>query len=228
MTNAEKALEYVTDGAAVGLGSGHAAERFLHALADRVRAGLHVRAVPTSRATEELARQLGIPVVPLADVLPLDVAVDGADEVAPNLDLIKGYGHALVREKVVAAAARRFVVLIGPEHVAEKKVDRLGRRCKLPVEVVPFALPLVLHRLAAQGLTAEPAADGGGLAKTDNGNHILECRVGPLDEPAVVERNILAIPGVVDTGLFLGMADLVLIEEHGTVEVRQRADIRHT
>src|SRR5438270_10929371 len=92
MTNAEKALDYVAAGAAVGLGSGHAAERFLHALADRVKAGLHVRGVPTSRDTESLARSLGIPLVPLEEALPLDVAVDGADEVAPTLDLIKGYG----------------------------------------------------------------------------------------------------------------------------------------
>jgi len=222
MTNAEVALQYVTDGAAVGLGTGHAAEAFLRALADRVRAGMRVRGVPTSRASESLGRSLGIPLVPLDDAIPLDVAVDGADEVAPNLDLIKGWGRALIRERIVAAAAKRFVVLVGPEHVQVKLVDRLGRRGKLPVEVVPFALPLVKRRLAALGLPAEPFSDGGSLFLSDNGNHILDARVGPLDDPAALDRAIRDIPGVVGTGLFLGLADVVLIEDGGQVEVRER------
>jgi ribose 5-phosphate isomerase A len=222
MTNSEKALDYVADRAAVGLGSGHAAERFLHALADRVRGGLRVRGVPTSGASEALARQLGIPLVSLGEALPLDVAVDGADEVIPTLDLIKGYGHALVRERIVAAAAKLFVVLVGPEHAGEKVVDRLGRRGKLPVEVVPFGLPLVQRRLAELGLPAEPLTDGGRPIVSDNGNNILEARIQPLDDPAALERAIRAIPGVVDTGLFLGMADVVLIEDGGRVEVRER------
>src|SRR5438128_2438431 len=212
MTNAELALQYVTDGAAVGLGTGHAAEAFLRALADRVGSGLRVRGVPTSRVSESLARSLGIPLVSLEDALPLDVAVDGADEVAPNLDLIKGWGRALIRERIVAAAAKRFVVLVGPEHVQEKMVDRLGQRGKLPIEVVPFALPLVKRRLGDLGLPAEPYRDGGSLFLSDNGNYILDARVGPLDDPAGLDRAIRDIPGVVGTGLFLGVADVVLIE----------------
>src|SRR5262245_9327568 len=187
MTNAELALQYVPDGGAIGLGTGHAAEAFLRALADRVRAGMRVRGVPTSRASDSLARSLGIPLVSLDDALPLDVAVDGADEVAPNLDLIKGWGRALVRARIVAAAAKRFVVLVGPEHVQEKLVDRLGKRGKLPVEVVPFALPLVRRRLADIGLPAEPYRDGGTLFLSDNGNHILDAHVGPLDDPAALD-----------------------------------------
>lgn len=222
MTNAELALQYVTDGTAIGLGSGHAAERFVQALAGRVRAGLHVRGVPTSRGSEALARQLGIPIISLAEALPLDVAVDGADEVTPNLDLLKGYGHALVRERVVAASARKFIVLVGPEHVHEKLVARLGQRGKLPIEVVPFALPLVQGRLAELGLPAQPLRNGAALFVSDNGNHILEANIQALDDPAALERSILAIPGVVDTGLFLGMADVVLIEDGGQVDVRTR------
>jgi len=222
MTNVEKALEYVSDGAAVGLGSGHAAERFLHALADRIEDGLNVRGVPTSRGTEALARSLDIPLVPLDQALPLDLAVDGADEVSPTLDLIKGYGHALVRERIVAAAALRFVILIGPEHVEEKVVDYLGRRGKLPIEVLPFALPLVRRRLSALGLSAEPVREGSDLFVSDNGNYILEAVIPPLEEPAGLDHAVRGIPGVVDTGLFLGMADVVLVETDGNVEVRER------
>jgi ribose 5-phosphate isomerase A len=222
MTNAEHALQYVPDGGAIGLGTGHAAEAFLRALADRVRGGMRVRGVPTSRTSESLARSLGIPLVSLEDALPLDVAVDGADEVAPNLDLIKGWGRALVRERIVAASAKRFVVLVGPEHVQEKLVDRLGRRGKLPIEVVPFALPLVKRRLADLGLPADPYCDGGSLFLSDNGNHILDAHVGPLDDPAALDRAIRDIPGVVGAGFFLGVADVVLIEDGGKVEVRER------
>ncbi|HTK76990.1 MAG TPA: ribose-5-phosphate isomerase RpiA [Gemmataceae bacterium] len=222
MTNAEAALQYVADGAAVGLGTGHAAEAFLRALADRVRGGLRVRGVPTSRVSETLARSLGIPLVSLDEAYPLDVAVDGADEVSPDLDLIKGWGRALLRERIVAAAAKRFVVLVGPEHVKEKLVDRLGARGKLPVEVVPFALPLVKRRLADLGFPAEPYRDGDSLFLTDNGNHILDARVGPLKDVEAVDWSIRDIPGVVGTGLFLGVADVVLIEDGGKVEVRER------
>jgi ribose 5-phosphate isomerase A len=222
MTNAEQALQYVVDGAAVGLGTGHAAEAFLQALGERARSGLRVRGVPTSRVSESHARSLGIPLVSLDEAFPLDVAVDGADEVAPNLDLIKGWGRALLRERIVAAAAKKFVVLVGPEHVQDKMVKRLGERGKLPVEVVPFALPLVTRRLADLGLPAEPYRDGGSLFLSDNGNHILDARVGPLDDPAALDRAIRDIPGVVGTGLFLGMADVVLIEDGGKVDVRER------
>src|SRR5262245_4881483 len=168
MTNTEKALEYVRDGMTVGLGSGHAADRFVEALAQRVRAGLRVRGVPTSQATADLAAKRGIPLVSLEEGMPLDVTVDGADEVDPRLNLIKGYGHALVREKIVAAASRRLVILIGPEHVAEKVVDVLGRRGRLPVEVVPFALPLVQRKLDELGLPADVVMQGDAPLVSDN------------------------------------------------------------
>src|SRR4051812_29118900 len=134
MTAAERALELVPDGAVVGLGTGRAATAFIVALGERVRAGLRVRGVPTSQASADLAHQLGIPLTTLDEVEAIDVAVDGADEVDPRCDLIKGYGGALVREKIVAAAARQFVVLVGPD----KLVAELGARGKLPVEVLPF------------------------------------------------------------------------------------------
>jgi ribose 5-phosphate isomerase A len=204
----ERALELVTDGSRIGLGSGRASRRFVQALGERVRDGrLHVHGVPTSKETESLALQEGIPLLPLAQAGILDLTVDGADEVAPNLDLIKGYGRALVREKIVAASSRRLIILVGDE----KLVPRLGSRGKLPVEVVPFALPLCERRLAELGCKPAPYLQGAGLFVTDNGNHILDCQIGPISDPTRLENDIRAIPGVVGTGLFLGMADTVLV-----------------
>jgi ribose 5-phosphate isomerase A len=223
MTNVEKAVELVSDGMTLGLGSGHASERFVEALGERVRAGLKVRGVPTSRNTAELATRVGVPLVELADAIPLDVTFDGADEVDPNLELIKGYGHALVREKVVAAASKKLVILIGPERAEEKLVSVLGQRGKLPVEVVPFALPLVRKRVADLGFAADLVkGPAGGPFVTDNGNQILELRVTAIRDPLGLDRELRAIPGVVGTGLFLGMADAVIIERDGKVEVRTK------
>src|SRR3954452_5908100 len=141
-------LDMIAPGDVVGLGSGRASTEFIKLLGARVRDGFPVRGVPTSRSSEQLALSLGIPLVSLEQGMPLTLTVDGADEVDPNLDLIKGYGRALLREKIVAAASRRLVILVGEE----KLVPQLGTRGKLPVEVVPFALPLCTRRLAALGL----------------------------------------------------------------------------
>ena len=220
MTVAEQVLASIEAGQVVGLGTGRAATAFLHALADRVRDGWRVRGVPTSDATADLARSLGVPLATLEEVGTIDVAVDGADEVDPNLDLIKGRGGALVREKIVAASARRFVVLVTGR---DKVVPVLGARGVLPVEVVPFALAPCRRRLEALGLRPEARRQAGdGLYRTDNGNPILDCGVGPIADPGALEASILAIPGVIDTGLFLGMADEVLIQDGDRVEVRRR------
>jgi len=210
MTIVERALEFVPDGARVGLGSGRAARAFVKALGERVRtAGLRVQGVPTSEETASLAREEGIPLLTLAEAGLLDVTVDGADEVDPHLDLIKGYGRALVREKVVAASSRRLIILVGDE----KLVPRLGTRGKLPVEVVPFALPLCERRLGELGCRPVPWRRGDDLLKTDNGNFILDCQIDPIPDAVRLENDIRAIPGVVGTGLFLGMADAVLVGE---------------
>ena len=220
MTNIDKALDYVADGMAVGLGSGRAAERFTRALA---ASGRHVRCVPTSQATADLAAGLGLHLVTLDDVSHLDLTVDGADEVDPRLNLIKGYGRALVREKIVAAASRHRVILIGPDGAAEKLVPVLGTRGKLPVEVVRFGLAVVRGKLEEMGIPATPVRrDDGELFFSDNGNVILTCRVGPIADPADLERRITAIPGVVGTGLFLGMVDAVLIQNGEQLDVRQK------
>jgi ribose 5-phosphate isomerase A len=207
MTIYEHALALVHDGDVVGLGSGHASTEFITELGERVRAGLHVRGVPTSRASEELARSVGIPLVSLAEGLPLALTVDGADEVDPNLDLIKGYGRALVREKIVAAASRRLVILVGPG----KEVPVLGSRGKLPIEVVPFAVPLCREHLAKLGCNPVLYEENNAPFVTDNGNYILDCMIAPILHPEQFEEHLWAIPGIVGTGLFLGMADRVLV-----------------
>jgi ribose 5-phosphate isomerase A len=163
--------------------------------------------VPTSENSARLAQEVGIPLATLEEGLPLALTVDGADEVDPNLDLIKGYGRALVREKIVAASSRRLVILVGPG----KQVSRLGQRGKLPVEVVPFALPLCRLRLQQLGLNPVPFTQDGKLFLTDNGNVILDCGTGPIADAPRLEEQIRAIPGVVGTGLFLGMASMVLV-----------------
>ena len=210
MTIVERALELVPNNSRIGLGSGRASQTFVKALGERVRQrSLRIQGVPTSEETAGLARHEGIPLLTLAEAGILDLTVDGADEVDPKLDLIKGYGRALVREKIVAASSSRLVILVGDE----KLVPQLGTRGKLPIEVTPFALALCERRLAALGCRPIPYRQGECLFVTDNGNHILDCQIEPIPDPAHLELEIRAIPGVVGTGLFLGMADTVLVGE---------------
>jgi ribose 5-phosphate isomerase A len=219
---ADRALDLIEDGAKIGLGSGHAAGLFVARLAARVRAGLRVAGVPTSQATERQARALGIPLIELDEDVDLDLTIDGADEVAPNLDLVKGWGGALVRERIVASASRRQVILVGHE----KLVRALGERGRIPLEVIPFARGPALRRLGSLGLraTVRAGTDGARPALTDNGNLMLDCSPGaPLPDGAAaraLETALLAIPGVVDTGLFLGTAERVLVgHPDGRVDV---------
>ena len=209
-----RALALVPENAALGLGTGRAAAAFVEALAVQVRGGFRVVGVPTSEATADLARRLGVPLTTLDETPELDFAIDGADEVDPRGDLIKGYGGALVRERIVAGAARRFVVLVG----SEKLVPALGGRGKLPVEIVPFARGPVARRLLTLGLHPELRQRDGHPVVTDNGDWILDCTVGVLSDPAGLEAKLRATPGVVGTGLFLGMAPTVLVlSPDGTV-----------
>src|SRR5437763_5067515 len=203
----------------VGLGTGSTAYWMVERLGVRVREGLRVRCVPTSRRTEDQARRLEIPLVTFADVQQLDLAIDGADEIGPDLALIKGGGGALLREKLVAAAARRFVVVAD----AGKKVEVLGK-FPLPVEVVTFAWEVTARRVA-EVLQVEPTLrrDGEGSAYvTDNGNYILDCRCGEIRDPAAKERELKMLTGVVECGLFVGMADLAVVATDDDVEIIER------
>jgi ribose 5-phosphate isomerase A len=215
---AKRAAEFVEDGMAVGLGTGTTATLFIRELGERVRRGLKIRCVASSDASHKLGLQLGMDVVTLAELPELDVYIDGADEVGPGLALIKGGGGALLREKIVVSAAKEFIVVVD----STKMVERLGR-FPLPVEVVKMALPVVEPRLAALGLHPKlrPAKNGSGPYLTDEGNYILDCACGRIEEPEEVAAEIRSVVGVVEHGLFLGMATLALVAgEDGVTEHR--------
>jgi ribose 5-phosphate isomerase A len=214
------ALALVEDGMLLGLGTGRAAEAFIRRLGERVTHGLRVRGVTTSERSEQLAGSLGIPLGSLGEIERLDLDFDGADEVTPELDLTKGRGGALVRERVVAHAAERFVVLVTPD----KLVPRLGARSPIPIVVVPFAARLVARELG--GLGGEPIerlTASGHSYRTDDGGLILDTRFAPIAAPVELERAVRAIPGVIDTGLFLGMAWRVLVGGPERVETLSRS-----
>jgi ribose 5-phosphate isomerase A len=218
---AEHALTYIQSGMALGLGTGSTAKHLLPGLAARLRDGrLHdIVGVPTSEATAALAHELGIPLATLAERPRLDLAIDGADEIDPQLNAIKGLGGALLHEKIVAASAERFI-LVGDE---TKLVPRLGTHALLPVEVILFGRPLCERRLAALGCvpTLRRAADGESF-RTDEGNVILDCRFDVIDDAPALAVAINAIPGVVGHGLFLGMAGLALVAGPGGVRTIMR------
>jgi ribose 5-phosphate isomerase A len=205
---ARRAAELVEDGMVVGLGTGTTATIFIRDLAARK---LKVRCVASSDASHDLAKSLGMDVQTLNELPELDVYIDGADEVsiAPGgLDLIKGGGGALLREKIVASAAKEFICVVD----STKLVPMLGK-FPLPVEVIKMALPLVEPKLAALGLNPKlrPAKSGSGPYLTDEGNYILDCACGRIEEPEVVAAEIRGIVGVVEHGLFLGMATMALV-----------------
>jgi ribose 5-phosphate isomerase A len=207
---AEHAVEYIQSGMTLGLGSGSTAVRLLRPLAERLRDGRlrDVVGVPTSEATAELARQLDIPLTTLEQRPRLDLAIDGADEIDPALNLIKGLGGALLREKIVAASADRMIVIADET----KLVAQLGTRAPLPIEVVEFGLPLATRRLAELGgaPTLRRTA-GGAVFRTDEGNVILDCRFAGIADAAALNAAINAIPSIVEHGLFIGMASVTLV-----------------
>lgn len=216
----KRAAEMVEDGMRVGLGTGSTSVMFIRALGERVTGGLKIRCVASSDASEKLGRELGMEVVSLAEMPELEVYIDGADEVARvagGLALIKGGGGALLREKIVASAAKRFIVVVDES----KMVEKLGK-FPLPVEVIKMALPLVEAKLAALGLKPKqrPAKSGDGPYLTDEGNYILDCACGIIEDPAKTAAEIRAIVGVVEHGLFLGMATMALVAgENGVREL---------
>jgi ribose 5-phosphate isomerase A len=215
---ARAAVQLVESGSVVGLGSGSTATFAIHYLAEFVKAGLKIVGIPTSEATESLARELGIPLTTLEEHPQIDIDIDGADEIDPQLNLIKGGGGAMLREKVIASAAKRFVV------VAEsvKLVPHLGK-FPLPVEVISFAETLVKSRIEALGaqVTLRKRSDGS-LYVTDEGHHILDCHFGEIGDPPALNAQLHAIPGVVEHGLFIGMAEVAFVgRDGGVVQVKR-------
>jgi ribose 5-phosphate isomerase A len=215
---AKRAVEFVEDGMAVGLGTGTTATMFIRELGARVKSeGLKIRCVASSDASHDLGLSLGMDVVGLPELPELDVYIDGADEVGPGLALIKGGGGALLREKIVASSAKRFIVVAD----SSKVVEVLGK-FPLPVEVIKMALPLVTRKLEALGLCpAKRLHKDGSDYLTDEGNFILDCACGAILDPEETAAEIRSVVGVVEHGLFLGMADLALVAgDAGVTELR--------
>jgi len=201
------ALDEIRSDMIVGLGTGSTTAHFIRELAVRVRAGLKVVGIPTSEVSHRMALEGGIPLTTLAAHSRIDVTVDGADEVSPQLDLIKGLGGALVREKIVAHASERLVIIVDDA----KLVDHLGARTAIPVEVIPFALEVVTLRLADWGGQPLLREREGKPFISDNGNYIIDWRYGEIAQPALLEQQIKAITGVVDSGLFCQIAQLAIV-----------------
>jgi ribose 5-phosphate isomerase A len=221
---AARALEEVRDGMKLGLGTGSTAKHFVELLGERVRAGLRVVGVPTSEATRADAERCGIALTTLDDVDQLDLTVDGADECDPALNLIKGGGGALLREKIVAAASDRMIVIADES----KWVDPLGR-FPLPVEVIPFGVAATRHALskafARAGVSGEMTirkARNGHVFVTDGGHWIIDARLGQIPDAPRLAGLLSAIPGVVEHGLFIGLADTAVLAGANGIRVVER------
>ncbi len=223
---AARAIEFVESGMKIGLGTGSTAAKFVTLLGERVRGGFNVLCVPTSEATRAQAEKLAIPLTDLDHEPYLDLTVDGADEFDKDLRLIKGGGGALLREKIVAMASDRMIVIAD----SSKRVETLGR-FPLPVEIIPFgatATRLMVEELAAsagcEGDIVLRHASSGTPFLSDSGNYVLDCAFGQIPEPEFLQEMLAMIPGVVESGLFIGIADLVVIGDVGGTAIVEAPD----
>ena len=216
-----EALSFIRDGMIVGLGTGSTAKYFIDHLGEALREGRlkNIRGIPTSVRSAEQAKGLGIPLTDFAESAAVDITVDGADEVGPGLNLIKGLGGALLREKLVAQNSRRLVIIVDES----KKVGVLGTHSPLPVEVAQFSHEAGRRFLAGLGCTPTlRMSDKGAPFVTDNGNFIYDCRFARIDDPAGLEEKLAHRAGIVETGLFIGMADTVIIAGEQDVHILKR------
>jgi ribose 5-phosphate isomerase A len=204
---AREAVKQVKDGMVVGLGSGSTASIAIRILGEKVKQGWKIVGVPTSRDSEDLGRSVGIPMGELKDYHAVDVTIDGADEVDPNLNLIKGLGGALVREKIVASVTKMEIIIVDES----KLVDFLCQKAPLPVEIVRFASESTLRRLEKFGCVPKLREMNGMKFITDNGNLIADCKFSRIDNPRKMESDLNLVPGVVDNGLFVGLAHKVIV-----------------
>lgn len=215
---AELAVSFVQDGQTLGLGTGSTAKYAIEALAKLIHEGLRIEGVPTSTATAALAKSLGIPLIEFNEASRIDLTIDGADEVDPGFNMIKGGGGALTREKLVAIASNRRVMLIDET----KLVAALGQTRALPVEVLAFCWVMTSRNLQGLGCTPRLRESAGQPFLTDNGNYILDCGFPPIANPAALEKSIKLLPGVVESGLFVNLADTLIIGFDDRTEVRER------
>jgi len=217
----KEASRYLEDGMTIGLGTGSTASCAIAAIGERIRTeNLHIRGIPTSRSAEFNARRHGIPICTLEDLDGLlDLAFDGADEVSPDLDLIKGRGAAHTLEKLVASQAHRFVVLVDQS----KMVDQLGSTAPVPIEVIPSAATVILRQLHAMGATASVrnGIQKDGPVVTDLGFWVIDAQFGAISNPTKLSHTLLEIPGVLDHGIFVGLATEVIVGSKSAVKVIQ-------
>lgn len=202
----EKAVEYVKDGMLLGLGTGSTVYWSILKLGELVKKGLDIKGVPTSTNTEKLAIELGIPLVSLSSINQLDLTIDGADEANKNFELIKGGGGALLREKMVASISKRFIIIIDET----KLVTYLGQ-FPLPVEIVQFGWEMTFKQISKLGCKLKLRMDNNTPFITDNGNYILDCYFEKIQDTNELSNTLNMIPGVVENGLFVNMADTIVI-----------------
>ena len=214
----EKAVEYIKDGMVVGLGMGSTVYYTLLKLGELVKEGLDIKGIPTSVQTEQLAKELRIPLLNSSEMEYIDVTIDGADEVDPDFALIKGGGGALLREKIIANASEQFIVVA----TREKMVKQLGD-FGIPVEVIPFCVEFVKEEMKRIGLNPVLREQNGHPFKTDNGNYVVDCSVSEPFDPKEMEMELNMIPGVVENGLFNDMVDIVVsLDDEKNVVVMKR------
>lgn len=214
-----KAVDYVRDGMVVGLGTGSTARHVIVALGERVKKGLRIKGVPTSQETARLARKAKIPLLQNDEVWPIDVAIDGADQVDPQFNLVKGGGGALLKEKIVAAAAQQFVVVV--DHT--KRVPVLGGSFPLPVEVMPFGWRNTARQIDALGGKAELRKRSGKIFVTEARHYILDVHFARINDPAALEAALNRIPGVVENGLFVARTSVLIVGTPAGVEEQHAA-----
>ncbi|MBI4400108.1 MAG: ribose-5-phosphate isomerase RpiA [Nitrospirae bacterium] len=217
---AEESVKFVRDGDVVGLGTGSTAKYMVIALGERVRQGLSIKGVPTSQESADLAHKHCIPLLNNDGAWAIDVAIDGADQVDPQLNLIKGGGGALLREKIVAAAARQLIIIVDES----KRVPVLGHPMPLPVEVATFGWKSTACQIEQLGVKAVIREHGGQRYKTEAGNYILDLQIDRITDPAGLEARLNVIPGVVETGLFVGRTHVLIVGTPRGVEIQTAAN----
>ena len=214
---AEAAVEYVKDGMIVGLGTGSTTEYAVKKLGERVRDGLAIRGIPTSDVTKVQAEEEGIPLIDFSETMYIDLTIDGADEIDVNLNMIKGGGAALLREKIVASASKEEIIIVSHE----KFVKQLGS-FPLPVEVIPFGWQVIFNQLETLGGSPDLRLKQGQPLRTDQGNYIIDCRFRQIIDAAQLEQRLNMIPGVVENGLFTGLCTRMIMAEGEKIVVKER------
>jgi|TARA_B100001079_G_scaffold163482_1_gene140179 ribose 5-phosphate isomerase A len=214
---AEAAVEYVKDGMIVGLGTGSTTEFAVKKLGERVRDGLAIRGIPTSDVTKVQAEEEGIPLIDFSETMYIDLTIDGADEIDINLNMIKGGGAALLREKIVASASKEEIIIVSHE----KFVKQLGS-FPLPVEVIPFGWQVIFNQLETLGGSPDLRLKQGQPLRTDQGNYIIDCRFRQIIDASQLEQRLNMIPGVVENGLFTGLCTRMIMAEGEKIVVKER------